>query len=224
MIKYKIDVYEELRKAGVNTTIAKNTGIFSQSVMQKFKNKDTSITIDCLNKLCTMLCLQVSDILEYVPEISDSERRENVMKETALDSFLKVKVEDWTYEYAAQAIGGAVMRAYYTSYERSNRVILESRPLSKLIESIADGFNKDKTYNDIYELCTKMTYFLKVLNENGDDNVIDYYIHAQNWVLSYRDVVIDKGFYYNYMLGWTCDIFRHLNDKSNYQTKAELEV
>lgn len=218
MIKYKIDVYGALKKAGVTTTTAKKTGIFSQSVMQKFKNGDTSITVDCINRLCTMLCLQVSDILEYVPDVSDNERRENVMNETVLDSFLKASVDDWTYEHAAQAIGGVVMRAYYISYERSNRVTVESRPLSKLISSVADGFDGDKTYNDVCEICKKMTYSLKVLRESGCDPVLEYYSYALNWFLSHKDMVIDKKFYSFYMLGWAGDIFRHLSGESDYQT------
>lgn len=65
MIKYKIDIYTLLSEKGINMTYAKKTGIFSQSVMQKFKRMDTSVTISCLDKLCDILDLQPSDILEF---------------------------------------------------------------------------------------------------------------------------------------------------------------
>lgn len=82
MIRYKINVYAMLSERGINTTIAKQTGIFSQSVMQKFKNGDTSITIDCLNKLCIALNLQPSEILEYVSNNDNElERKINLIME-----------------------------------------------------------------------------------------------------------------------------------------------
>ena len=52
MLEYKIDIIEELKKAGVNTTIAKETGVFGQSTMRKFRENDTSISLDNLNRLC----------------------------------------------------------------------------------------------------------------------------------------------------------------------------
>ena len=44
MIRYKIDIYEKLLELGINTTAVKNSNVFSQSVMQKFKDGDTSVT------------------------------------------------------------------------------------------------------------------------------------------------------------------------------------
>lgn len=79
MIRYKINVYAMLSERGINTTIAKQTGIFSQSVMQKFKNKDTSITVECLNKLCNVLSLQPADVIEYIPTDLDSEKQQFLM-------------------------------------------------------------------------------------------------------------------------------------------------
>ena len=50
MLEYKIDVIKELDRIGVNTTIAKKTGIFGQTTMKKFREKDTSITLENLNR------------------------------------------------------------------------------------------------------------------------------------------------------------------------------
>lgn len=71
MIEYKIDVIKELDKVGINTTKAKKTGVFGQATMQKFKNKDTSISLDNLNRLCAVLEMQPRDIIRYVETEND---------------------------------------------------------------------------------------------------------------------------------------------------------
>ncbi len=73
MLEYKIDVIEELKAAGVNTTTAKKTGIFGQATMKKFKDKDTSISLDNLNRLCCVLEMQPRDIIRYVETEEDRE-------------------------------------------------------------------------------------------------------------------------------------------------------
>ena len=55
-------------------TTAKKTGLFSQSVMKKFKNSDTSITLDNLNRLCAVLEMQPRDIIKYVETEEDREK------------------------------------------------------------------------------------------------------------------------------------------------------
>lgn len=58
MISYKINVTEALKEAGFNASTAKQTGIFSQSTMRKFREGDTGITLDNLNRLCCILEMQ----------------------------------------------------------------------------------------------------------------------------------------------------------------------
>lgn len=65
MIRYKIDVIKELEKSGINTYVAKKTGVFGQATMKKFRDKETSITLENLNRLCAILKLQPNDIIEY---------------------------------------------------------------------------------------------------------------------------------------------------------------
>lgn len=74
VLEYKINVFQELKSLGITTTIAKRTGIFSQSVMKKFKNSDTSITLDNLNRLCAVLEMQPRDIIKYVETEEDREK------------------------------------------------------------------------------------------------------------------------------------------------------
>lgn len=73
MLEYKIDVIEELNKVGINTTIARKTGIFGQATMKKFKDKDTTISLDNLNRLCCVLEMQPRDIIKYVETDQDKE-------------------------------------------------------------------------------------------------------------------------------------------------------
>lgn len=74
MLEYKIDVIEELRNAGINTTKAKVTGIFGQATMKKFREKDTTISLDNLNRLCCILEMQPRDIIKYVETDIDREK------------------------------------------------------------------------------------------------------------------------------------------------------
>lgn len=78
MLEYKINIIEELRKAGINTTKAKETGIFGQATMKKFKDCDTSISLDNLNRLCCVLEMQPRDIIKYVE--TDKDRNEIISK------------------------------------------------------------------------------------------------------------------------------------------------
>ena len=74
MLQYKINVIEELEKIGINTTVAKKTGIFGQDTMKKFKNGDTNISLEILNRLCCVLEMQPRDILKYIETENDRKK------------------------------------------------------------------------------------------------------------------------------------------------------
>ncbi len=74
MLEYKIDVISELSKVGINTTTAKNTGIFGQETMKKFKEGNTKISLDNLNRLCAVLEMQPRDIIKYIETDEDREK------------------------------------------------------------------------------------------------------------------------------------------------------
>lgn len=74
MLEYKINVIKELENVGVNTTVARKTGVFGQETMRKFRNKDTSISLDNLNRLCCILEMQPRDIIKYVETDYDREK------------------------------------------------------------------------------------------------------------------------------------------------------
>ena len=85
MLEYKINVIEELAKIGVNTTKAKNTGLFGQATMQKFKKGDTTISLDNLNRLCAILEMQPRDIIKYVETDSDRKKIISKIREKNID-------------------------------------------------------------------------------------------------------------------------------------------
>lgn len=74
MIKYKIDVIAELKKVGINTVTAKETGIFGQATMKKFRDGNTNISLDNLNRLCFVLEMQPRDIIKFVETPEDTEK------------------------------------------------------------------------------------------------------------------------------------------------------
>lgn len=65
MIKYKMNVYEELQKRGISSYTIKKNRLMSQSTLAKLKNNDTSITLTSLDKLCQLLQCDISDIVEF---------------------------------------------------------------------------------------------------------------------------------------------------------------
>lgn len=86
MLEYKIDVIEELKKVGINTTVARQSGIFAQATMKKFKNNDTSISLDNLNRLCCVLEMQPRDIIKYVETENDKKEIISKISEKVLDN------------------------------------------------------------------------------------------------------------------------------------------
>ena len=89
MLQYKIDVISELEKVGINTTKAKNTGIFGQATMKKFRDGDTSISLDNLNRLCAVLEMQPRDIIKYVETDEDREKYISKISDKTIDNLKK---------------------------------------------------------------------------------------------------------------------------------------
>lgn len=89
MIEYKIDVINELRKIGINTTTARNSGIFAQATMKKFKDLDTSISLDNLNRLCCVLEMQPRDIIKFVETEEDRTEILSKISENVVEKHVK---------------------------------------------------------------------------------------------------------------------------------------
>ena len=66
MIRYKVDIKEELKRHGFNQTRIQKEHLLPAQTMQNIK-AGKSITLDTLNKICIMCRCQPSDIVEIVP-------------------------------------------------------------------------------------------------------------------------------------------------------------
>lgn len=71
MIHYKIDVFKELKNKGYNQTRIQKEKLLPAQTQLNIK-AGKSITLDTLNKLCIMLKMQPSDIIEVV--VTDEEK------------------------------------------------------------------------------------------------------------------------------------------------------
>lgn len=74
MLQYKIDIIPALNEIGINTTTAKKSGIFGQATMKKFKDGDTNISLEVLNRLCCVLEMQPRDLIKFVETDEDREK------------------------------------------------------------------------------------------------------------------------------------------------------
>lgn len=90
MLQYKIDIIKELSRVGINTTTAKKSGIFGQDTMRKFRNGDTRISLEVLNRLCAVLEMQPRDILKYIETDEDREKIISKICEKAVDNHTNV--------------------------------------------------------------------------------------------------------------------------------------
>lgn len=77
MIKYKIDVLAELKKAGYSTYRLRQENIFGQRTIQQIRKKEVAYG-NTLDKICELLNCQPGDILEYVkPNESDQDSNQS---------------------------------------------------------------------------------------------------------------------------------------------------
>ena len=67
MIKYKVDIGEQLKKAGYSSYRLRKEKLLAESTLQKFRKGNTSITVDNLDTVCGLLDCQPGDLLEWVP-------------------------------------------------------------------------------------------------------------------------------------------------------------
>ena len=73
MIRFKIDVLQELKKKGYNTTRLRNKKIIPEGIITKIRkanneNSDINISTMTLNTLCALLGKQPAQIIEYIKD------------------------------------------------------------------------------------------------------------------------------------------------------------
>lgn len=68
MLRYKMDILQNLKIAGYSTYRIRAEKILSEGTMQRLRTGSTAITVESLGILCNILCCQPGDILEWVAE------------------------------------------------------------------------------------------------------------------------------------------------------------
>jgi len=67
LVKYKIDIIQALKNIGYSTYKRRKEKIFTEGQLQQIRDNKL-LTQDALNKVCTLLDCQPGDILEYIPD------------------------------------------------------------------------------------------------------------------------------------------------------------
>jgi putative transcriptional regulator len=67
MIKYKIDVLQELKNKGYTTYSIRKNKLLNERAMQYLRTGEV-VGITSLDKICGLLNLQPGDIIEYIPD------------------------------------------------------------------------------------------------------------------------------------------------------------
>lgn len=67
MIRFKINVLEELKKKGYNTTYIRQKGLLSEATLSQIRKGKTP-GIKSINTICFLLNKQPGQLLEFVPD------------------------------------------------------------------------------------------------------------------------------------------------------------
>ena len=68
MIRYKINILAELKKAGYTSTRIRQEKIMGESMVQKLRTGNTSINLASLEPVCRILRCQLGDLVEWVED------------------------------------------------------------------------------------------------------------------------------------------------------------
>lgn len=70
MLRYKIDILSEFKKAGYNTVKIRQEKITGQRQLQEYRNN--KVTMSGILLACQLLRCQPGDILEYIPDTDNN--------------------------------------------------------------------------------------------------------------------------------------------------------
>lgn len=68
MLRYKINILAELKKAGYPTTRIRREKLISESTTQRIRTGITSLNLEVLDVVCKLLQCQPGDLVEWVPD------------------------------------------------------------------------------------------------------------------------------------------------------------
>lgn len=67
MIRYKMPILEEIKRAGYSTARLRNEKLLGENAIQSLRH-DEMVGIATLNKICCILNRQPGELIEYVDE------------------------------------------------------------------------------------------------------------------------------------------------------------
>ena len=73
MLKYKINIMAELKKAGYPTTRIRKEKILGESTLQRLRTGNTSLNLESLDAVCRILQCPPGDLVEWVPDEESGE-------------------------------------------------------------------------------------------------------------------------------------------------------
>lgn len=68
MLKYKVNILQELKKAGYSSTQLRREKIMGESMIQKLRTGSTAINLSSLGIVCKILHCQPGDLVEWVED------------------------------------------------------------------------------------------------------------------------------------------------------------
>lgn len=77
MLKWRVNVLDELREAGWYPHKMRVEKLFGEASIQKLR-RDKLLSWAEFDRLCKVLCKQPGDLLEWVPNDGEEDKRENV--------------------------------------------------------------------------------------------------------------------------------------------------
>ena len=68
MLRYKVNVLEELMKAGYSSYRMRQEKVLSESTLQRIREGSPTITLESISVICDILRCQPGDLVEWVEE------------------------------------------------------------------------------------------------------------------------------------------------------------
>lgn len=66
MLKYKVNIMEELKKAGYSSYRLRQEKVLGEATLQKIRKGSTMLTLESLGVICDILQCQPGDLVEWV--------------------------------------------------------------------------------------------------------------------------------------------------------------
>ena len=67
MLRYKVNILDELKKAGYSSYKLRKDKVLGEATLQKIRTGDTSINLETLGIISELLQCQPGDLVEWVP-------------------------------------------------------------------------------------------------------------------------------------------------------------